>query len=248
MEPQIITSRLFLEHFCDNARVDKRFCFILGAGASRNSGIPTGAELVKVWYADLQKRYSDEKLKSWIDSEEINVNDLAASYSKIYDKRYELNKKDGYAFLETQMEGKEPSCGYAALAWIMGHTRNNIVITTNFDSLTEDALFIYTQKKPLVVGHESLAQFINPNTSRPLIVKIHRDIFLSPKNSEAEIDAMDKGFAEGLKAVFKNYTPIVIGYGGNDGSLMGFLERIEPAEGGMFWCYREPDGIPSEKI
>ena len=126
--------------------------------------------------------------------------------------------------------------------------KNNIVITTNFDSLTEDALFIYTKKKPLIVGHEALAHFINPNSSRPLIIKIHRDILFSPKNSEGELDDLPSAFVEGLHSILKQATPIIIGYGGNDGTLMGLLEKIEPLGGGMFWCRRETDSAPCRRI
>src|SRR5438876_10550474 len=40
------------------------------------------------------------------------------------------------------------------------------------------------------------------------------------------------------------YTPIVVGYGGNDGSLMGMLKSLPQIKGGIFWCFRirdEPD-------
>lgn len=148
MTPKTITSKTFLAHFFDhNDRTEKRFCFILGAGASRASGIQTGGELVLQWLEELEARYSPDELEKWYADAEIDRANPAASYLKIYDKRYEFDKRDGYAFLETLMEGKEPSCGYAVLAWILGTTHNNIVITPNFDSLTEDALFIYTQKK-----------------------------------------------------------------------------------------------------
>ncbi|NTW73086.1 MAG: hypothetical protein HGA49_12715, partial [Eubacteriaceae bacterium] len=243
-----ISSKRFLAHFCDSNRRDKKFCFILGAGASRSSGIPTGSELAKIWFDEVREMLTETELNEWIQKESIDELNLAAHYPKIYDKRFELSMKDGYAFLEKQMESKEPSCGYAFLAWILSETVNNIVITPNFDSLTEDALFIYTQKKPLVVGHEYLAQFINPNTARPLIVKIHRDIFFSPKSSQGEIGKMADGFVDGLRSIFKYYTPVVIGYGGNDGSLMGFLGQIESIEGKIFWCYREADGMPDDNI
>lgn len=34
----------------------RRFCFVLGAGASRTSGIKTGQELVKIWDRELCER------------------------------------------------------------------------------------------------------------------------------------------------------------------------------------------------
>jgi Tfp pilus assembly protein PilF len=146
------------------------------------------------------------------------------------------------------MEGKEPSCGYSVLAQILEQKPHKIIITTNFDSLTEDALFIYSRKKPIVIGHESLANFINPLGNRPIIVKIHRDVFLQPKSKVIETDVMDSGFKKNLAGVFKYHTPLIIGYGGNDGSLMGFLEELENVEGGLFWFYREKDGALPDRI
>ena len=224
-----IKLKTFLSHFCENIREDKKYCFILGSGASKPSGIPTGAELVKQWMTELTDRNDADDLDSWKAEEGISTDDLAKDYSK----RFELDKKEGFAFLEKIMEGREPSCGYSVLAQILDTKLHKVVITTNFDSLTEDALFIYTRKKPLVVGHEALANYIKPFGTRPIIVKIHRDLFLTPKNTTDETSELEINFARNLTGIFQYYTPIVIGYGGNDGSLMGFLEKLDEIEGGI---------------
>jgi len=216
-----ISLKKFIAHFGENLRKEKRFCFILGAGASKSSGIPTGWDLVQQWVKDLEKM-DEEDFSKWREEKAIQEDDYASHYSEIFDKRFEFSKKDGFAFLEKIMENKEPSCGYSVLAQILAGGNHNIVITTNFDSLTEDALFIYTNKKPLVIGHASLANYISTNLSRPIIIKIHHDLLLSPKNSENEVACLDENFSKNLKDVFKYYTPLVIGYGGNDGSLMNF--------------------------
>ena len=243
-----ISLKTFLAHFCEDFRKDKKFCFILGSGASRPSGIKTGGELVDIWLKELEEHYEEDELREWFESEKIDRNDAKAHYSKLFEKRFDLDKKIGYAFLEELMEGAEPSCGYSILAQILSETPHNIVITPNFDSLTEDALFIYTQKKPLVVGHVSLSHFIKPVITRPLVIKIHHDLLLSPKNTGQDIEKMADGYARQLTEIFKYYTPIVIGYGGNDGSLMGFLQKLEQLEAGIFWCYREKDGLPGTRI
>ena len=116
-----ISLRTFLTHFHRDSskRPDKKFCFVLGAGASKHSGIPTGSELVKVWMQELKDSYSNDELKEWRKKERISLKDLPSNYPKIYDKRFELDRKGGFAFLETLMEGKEPSCGYSVLAQIL---------------------------------------------------------------------------------------------------------------------------------
>ena len=49
-----IPIKTFLYHFCKNIRADKKYCFLLGAGASKPSGIPTGGELVQKWMNELR--------------------------------------------------------------------------------------------------------------------------------------------------------------------------------------------------
>lgn len=233
-----ITLSKFISHFGENLRNEKRFCFILGAGASITSGIPTGDKLVNQWIDEL-KTSDEQDLNQWLKDKTIAESDYPSHYSDIFDKRFELSKKNGFAFLEKIMDKAEPSCGYSVLAQILAGGKHNIVITTNFDSLTEDALFIYTQKKPLVIGHASLADYISTNLSRPLIIKIHHDLFFSPKNGVKEVACLDKCFDNKLKDIFKYYTPLVIGYGGNDGSLMNFLGELDHFEEGIFWFYMD---------
>lgn len=233
-----ISLKQFIAHFGNDLRREKRFCFILGAGASKSSGIPTGWDLVQQWVEEL-KEIDEEDFSKWRDEKGISEENYASHYSEIFDKRFEFSKKDGFAFLQKTMENKEPSCGYSVLAQILAGGNHNIVITTNFDSLTEDALFIYTKKKPLVIGHASLANYISANLSRPIIIKIHHDLLLSPKNGENEVACLDENYSKNMKDVFKYYTPLVIGYGGNDGSLMNFLDKLDHFEEGLFWFYMD---------
>ena len=214
-----------------------RYCFILGAGASRPSGIPTGAELATRWYNEIIEYYHEEDRK-WLAEEEIDQKNAANFYSRIYQKRFEQDKREGFQFLQETMENIEPSFGYSVLAQILSETKNNVVITTNFDSLTEDALFTFTNKKPLVCGHESLTDYVELTTNRPIIAKIHRDILFQPKNAPDELTELSLKWKNVLRRVFETYTPIVIGYGGNDDSLMNYLDEISFAGKGLYWCYR----------
>ena len=238
----------FLRHFTNNCNQKIRYCFILGAGASKQSGIPTGSELVKIWFDEIKSYYDEAEVIEWINSKKIDETKIAEYYPFIYEKRFGLDPNEGYAFLEKIMVNAEPSCGYSVLSQILITTNHNIVITTNFDSLTEDALFIYTSKKPLVVGHESLASYVNLFVNRPIVAKIHRDILLSPKNDSNGTSCLEKNWEDALSNIFKYYTPLVIGYGGNDGSLMGYLDKLDKIAGGIFWFYRDGTEKPSQNI
>jgi len=203
------------------------------------------------WLNELHEEEDFEKrpIEEWATEENLEIKGFdysraASFYPLIYNRRFNKFKEEGYAFLEDVMDHAEPSFGYSVLAQIMANTPHQVAITTNFDNLIADAISIYTRKSPLVCGHESLTGYIRPDRlRRPLIAKIHRDLLLAPLSNPEETAKLPEEWAAALTRIFYRFTPIVIGYGGNDGSLMGFLKKLSPIEGGVFWCYREADEI-----
>ena len=199
----------------------RKFCFVLGAGASRSSGIKSGQELVNIWEEDLLERNREAHLK-WKEQLGINDKNKYEFYSKYYEKRFKKSI-DGYNYLEKLMESAKPSIGYVMLSYILTHTKHNVVITTNFDHLLEDSINYYEKIIPLVIGHESLAHYITKQINRPMIIKIHRDLLLDPKNRTSELNELHENWKKALDVVFSEYYPIFIGYAGNDHSLMDYL-------------------------
>ncbi len=259
--PEKWTREGFLAQFCDihNDMEDRPFAFILGAGVSKSSGIPTGTELVQIWLKELRvqlDRHPDSTpMSEWATSQSLDIPNFdylraATFYPQIFERRFRGDVARGYAQLERIMQRAEPSFGYSVLAQILATTRHRVVITTNFDDLVADALFIYTNKRPLVCGHESLAGFVKPQMRRPVIAKIHRDLLLEPKNDLEGTGSLAQPWRLTLTELCKHYELAVIGYGGNDGSLMNHLESIETTElaGRMLWCFREIDGLPDQRI
>jgi len=241
----------------DRKMHNRRFAFILGAGASVQSGIPAAGALVWRWLTELHRRIDRGglPLERWATAQALEIADFSvahapAFYSQVFARRFRQHPDEGYADLEDIMQGKDPSFGYSVLAHILAATRHKLVITTNFDNLVSDALSIFTGTTPLVCGHESLANFVHVEPRRPLVVKIHRDLLMAPMNRVAEIAALQGAWVDPLTRVFSRYTPIVIGYGGNDGSLMGFLNNLpeDAIPGGIFWCYYGPGGRPGPEI
>jgi tetratricopeptide (TPR) repeat protein len=252
MSAQKITIHGFLNEFKrrHEQMTDRPFCWILGSGASIQSGIPTGKKLVNIWLKELHDLEAADGIgfEEWVTADNLGIpafeyERAANFYPWVYQRRFKDYKELGYAFLEKTMEDAEPSFGYSVLAQIMATTHHNVAVTTNFDNLVADALSIYTRTFPLVCGHESLTGYIRPNLRRPLIAKIHRDLLLAPLSNPEEIAKLPGEWSTALTKVFDRFTPIVLGYGGNDGSLMGFLNSITPIEGGVFWCYREGEEV-----
>ncbi len=158
-------------------------------------------------------------------------------YSQYYERRFSRCPMDGYNYLEKLMEHAKPSTGYVMLAYLLSQTPHNVVITTNFDHLIEDAVNYYAQTIPLVIGHEALAHYISTSIVRPTIIKIHRDLLLDPKNSASEVEKLHENWKDALEKVFSNYHPIFIGYAGNDNSLMEFLTENSHKFLNGEWCF-----------
>lgn len=234
---KIISTQIFKHTLRDiHKNTDNRkFCFVIGAGASVKSGIQTGGQLAEKWFNEIKERYSVIEIQEWIKEANIDIDDLASHYGSIYRKRFESDKTSGYEFLVQAMRSTKPTFGHIVLAQILTKTSGNSVLTTNFDSLIESSIYQYTNKTPLVVGHESLSGYARQSRIHPLIIKIHRDLLLSPKSDPDEISKLDRGWKEPLDNIFSSHIPIVIGYGGNDGSLMSYFEQMN-VPSNFFWC------------
>ena len=239
---------------CTKAK--QRFCFILGAGASVASGIKSGVAMANEWLKDL-KTIELKETEEWLKSENIDEKQIGSHYSKIFKRRFRGHPFAGYNWLQNEMKNAKPSLGYYYLANVLAGENSciNLAITTNFDSLTEDAIYSYTNKKPLVITHESLAPYMNDVPDRPIVAKIHRDLMLRPLNTDDETEKLAEQWEPVLKNVLSVCTPIIIGYGGNDDSLMELLEKAvgenkkSQRNLPIYWCYRESDKTPkSEKI
>ncbi|HEV2805547.1 MAG TPA: hypothetical protein VGW57_11525 [Chthoniobacterales bacterium] len=158
------------------------FCFILGAGASKPSGVRTGAKLARFFVEEMYhaENFETGAMEQWAMAERLGIAgfDLARAeefYPQLYLRKFGEHHDRGYAFLEQEMGGREPSYGYSVLAWILTQTPHKVVVTTNFDNLVADAISIHSSTFPRIVGHESLAGFVQAALRRPLIAKVHGD-------------------------------------------------------------------------
>ena len=267
---QIISVNQLVKAVREGRSNSERFCFIIGSGASVSSGIPTGAGLEAQWMKEMEEspgldeigevaktleehlEYKFEEIReAWEETKKSGTPLPSDYYFDLYKLRFFPNHRNGYHYLEKTMANRNPGFGYHPLALMLTDgSGSNLVITTNFDSLIEDALFFYTDDKPLVINHELLAEYAgDPNIKRPVIAKVHRGIFFDPLNQPEETNGLKGIWRDVLASVFQSYTPIVIGYGGGDNSLMNFLEDSElKMKNGIYWCYFEKYGLPSEKI
>ncbi|MDD4446324.1 MAG: SIR2 family protein [Methanothrix sp.] len=231
---------------------DSKFVFFIGAGCSVSSGIPCAKDLANIWLRRLKKlrKGNDDNLEEWAKQEFSNytLESAANHYGRIIEDLF-LRPEARQREIEQLTEGKDPGFGYAVLAKLMSHEKYgghcNAALTVNFDDMIADALYLYTHKKPLVIVHDSLVGFVRSSRKRPLVLKLHGDARLEPKNTGSETSEL----ADNVKVVLKKFLSetglIFIGYGGHDESIANILNELprEARPWGVFWINKDvPDG------
>jgi protein O-mannosyl-transferase len=232
---------------------DTRFAFFIGSGCSRSSGIPTAGELVKEqWLPRLRSLCSPEiedgALDDWAARRIAGYDPAnpAGSYGAVIEELF-LTPGERQVEIERLCDGKFPRFGYATLASLIAHTDGsfNVALTTNFDDLIADALYLFTPSRPLVIQHESLSEYIRPTRTRPLVVKLHGDHRLSPLNTAQETMQLKESINRAVKALLQDRGLIVLGYGGADQGILRMLGELtgEALPFGVYWVSRsEPVG------
>ncbi|MCM1234282.1 MAG: SIR2 family protein [Ruminococcus flavefaciens] len=246
----------FVQCIYDENNAGQRYCFILGAGASRSAGIYTAVEFIDKWRSECKEIWSQTEIRNRLRNFTKDRNE----YDRLFGDAYKADSKDYFMFydirflgqprvayneLKAAMSDRLPSLGHFPLSSILSKTRNNLVITTNFDTLIEDALFLSSSKHVLVVGHEKLASHITTyGDDSPIIVKLHHDLYLDPRNRRREMTKLADEWDTPLREVLNHYVPIVIGYNGADQTLMSFLRDVK-LRNGIFWCTLEE---PADRV
>jgi len=217
-----------------------RFSFFLGAGASRQSGIITAGEMIRFFKESLFNECCPDELKTeterenWLSEQEWYKKE-GSQYCKLFEQ-YEPKEIGRQRYIESIIEGQEPSFGYVVLANLMASNYINTIITTNFDDLVYSACTSYTSIRPIVYAYGILASEMRITAQRPKILKLHGDYLYSAlKNTEMEISIQDSNMARQVLQVLSEYGLIVAGYSGDDESIMKILSQISE-KNDLYWC------------
>ncbi|MDB5268228.1 MAG: hypothetical protein JWP58_1268, partial [Hymenobacter sp.] len=150
----------------DLSTQDKRYAFFLGSGCSVTSGIKTAGQLVTdEWLPKLRNIMAPEESdhEAWGSKKfGYDAKAPAASYGVMMKELF-LQSEEQQREIERLCDNKFPAFGYSVLAELMQQTKSNgtfnVVLTTNFDDLVADALYLFTSIRPLIIHHESLAGY-----------------------------------------------------------------------------------------
>ncbi len=238
--------------------------WFLGAGASAGAGIPTAWDMIWEFkrliyctetHVSLARcgNLSDERLRRRI--QKYFDDQPPGQYPKENDPReYEMyfqkawpHESDRRSYIDSAVTRGGESFGQLCLAGLLRCNRANLVWTTNFDHLLEDACAkVYGTTKSLTHANLDNPQVaisaINQNRW-PVLVKLHGD-FRSDrlKNIKPELETQDAQLRRALVTSSKTNGLIVAGYSGRDPSVMKALTDAlsdDPSfTQGLFWLSR----------
>ncbi|HEX5713477.1 MAG TPA: SIR2 family protein, partial [Solirubrobacterales bacterium] len=227
---------------------DRHYAFWLGAGCSVTSGIPAAASLVKEkWLPELYrvKAPQDLALEEWAAAtfEGYDSEQPAALYGPLMGELFRL-PDDKQRETERLCEGRVPGFGYAVLASLMSRSDGifSAALTTNFDDLIADSMYVFGERRPLVIQHGALAGFVRPGrVRRPLVVKVHGDHRLNPMHTREETSKLEEGIQRSVQGLLHDRGVIFIGYAGNDNGVIDALKSlpVEAVPLGVWWVSRQ---------
>lgn len=159
-------------------------------------------------------------------------------------EQYSENPRERQKFIEYHIDTKEPSAPYLLLAHLIANRKITNLFTTNFDDLIYDAVIRYTDIKPKTYSHNEVAQYINPLSVRPNIIKLHGDfLFENIKNTKPETELLWNNMQVKFEECLKSFDLVVVGYNGADESIMNVLSELKSTKYGLLWCGRNPEKL-----
>lgn len=241
----------FIRSFVQNR--DTSFAFLLGAGASITSGIPSANDCIWDWkkqiFCSSQKSvptFIDPKsdtckniIQKWLDSQgKFPPLGDSNEYYFYAEKALQI-EDDRVKYFEHLAQGKQPYIGYKFLCLLNKYGIVKSIWTTNFDGLVERAAhnaFI----TPICINLDCADRIYRTESSNELLcISLHGDYkYSSLKNTSKELDSQHPTFVAALKRYFNDKNLIVIGYSGRDKSLMSALTEAfsEKGSGRIYWC------------
>lgn len=227
------------------------FSLLLGSGASSTSKVNTAKELIYEWRRmlfcreDTEDSYEDWiALQPWFEHED----EYSLLFETIYDQASQRR-----VYIEECLKEAHPGWGYVYLTNLLYERFFDVVFTTNFDDLINEACYLYSHGlRPIVAAHDSAIQGIRVTSARPKIIKLHGDfLYDNIKNTLAELETLETNTKKKFSQFAQEYGLVVIGYSGRDRSVMDTLELLLRDEDnykqGVYWCLLKGE-VPSRRL
>lgn len=248
-----------------------QLAWLLGAGASASANVPTGWDMIvdfktRLYCAQtgIPRGEVDATDPLWL--ERINHQfdgahgmpplDDPAEYASAFEAVFP-DARDRRTYIDEAVRKGTPSYAHRVLASLISAGKIPCLITTNFDSLIEDAAVITDDLLPAPErAHLTVASLDAADratrcvreSSWPLLIKLHGDYqSVQLKNTPAELQEQDQRLRAAVVELLHRFGLVVAGYSGRDDSVMDALEEAldgdDPMPGGVWWVTRPGQSV-----
>ena len=218
------------------------FSLLLGSGASSTSGVRTAEDMIGEWRLLLFNRSTGhDDYQKWLVAQ--NWYEHEDEYSLLFEAIYD-QPSQRRIYVEECVKDAHPHWGYVYLTNLLTKRFFDVVFTTNFDDLINEACYLYSDGlRPIVAAHDSVIEGIRVTSGRPKIIKLHGDfLYDNIKNTLSELETLEVNTKRKLNQFAQEYGLVVLGYGGRDRSVMDTLELLLRDDNrykqGVYWCLR----------
>lgn len=252
-----INKRDFLRSFA--VRPNGSLNFLLGAGASVQANIPSGGTLIWQFKRKLYCEAYNVREEKFKDLESERNRNIIQSYYELkggfptlfsheeysfYFEKCYPNSIDRKAFIQKITQGKNPSIGHKCLGVLLDSQKLNHIWTTNFDELIESGIKSINIGSSFETISEDSKNQLNNLNKLPRVVKLHGDYrYDKLQNTTTELQTLENDLHKYFANIQSQSGLIVIGYSGNDKSVMdAFRETLKadnPFPYGLLWCIRK---------
>jgi hypothetical protein len=226
--PRKVISKNILVDLLTDPTLRGRFGVLLGAGCSFSSGVPLTSGILQNAKKELyrifnyQEAIDGKQIEDWL-KETNRLQDPATAYGDALEW-LRPNPRLRRLYLEQYFLGIEPAPAYFAFARLVAKGTFAPVYTTNFDDLVERAYRRFGSIR--VVTHDQQAADVDVRSGIPTLYKLHGDfLFDNMKNTTLECQDLPVWEGAKLEVALAESGLIVIGYSGNDVSIMSLLDR-----------------------
>lgn len=246
---------------------DRYYMFLLGAGTSITSGIPSAEDCVWDWklqlyltqnshisptlFGNASSPFVRQRVQKWLDQQKTHPPlNSDEEYGYFIEKCFprDIDRQDEFKRL-----GKKgnPHIGYKLLGLLLEFGKIKWVWTTNFDDLVERGRPPDRKRLFLQIGMDSTDRLNNVRIDGEEIIQafLHGDYrYDQLKNTNEEVQNLDSKYLKKLIDLSEEHPLVIVGYSGRDRSVMDALTKAYSVKGkaGLFWCCMENSSISAK--
>lgn len=229
-------------------------CFLLGAGTSLTSGMPSAERCIWDWKKDifvsnnptlreavgeLTLAGTRRRIQDWIDQQGHYPQAGHPSEYSYFSEACYPSLGDRKSFFYGYVRDALPHTGYKLIPLLVRDNLLRTIWTTNFDGLAGRACAA-ANVVCVEVGMDSVERVLRPPTVGELrVISMHGDYrYDSLKNTNRELQEQEQLFKRELNIELKDCDLVVLGYSGRDSSIMNVLKDVysQPGQTRLFWC------------